>query len=65
MMSGLHQAGSLDTSLHAACPNCGATNRVNARFCDECGKPLAQATSDSNDSDIQLRHATILFCDLR
>jgi class 3 adenylate cyclase len=54
----------LDTSLRAACSICGATNRVDARFCDECGKPLAKAVSDSSDGDVQLRHATILFCDL-
>ncbi|HJZ72696.1 MAG TPA: AAA family ATPase [Vicinamibacterales bacterium] len=50
--------------MHAICSICGTTNRVNARFCDECGKPLAEATSAASERGVELRHATILFCDL-
>jgi class 3 adenylate cyclase len=44
----------------AVCASCGAENREEARFCDSCGAPLAEAAP--------LREArrvvTVLFCDV-
>ena len=42
------------------CASCGADNRENARFCDECGAALAVAFPRE-----QRKTVTILFCDLR
>jgi class 3 adenylate cyclase/tetratricopeptide (TPR) repeat protein len=44
----------------ATCAACGAENRDNARFCDECGAPLAVAPPRTE----QRKVVTVLFCDV-
>ena len=44
----------------AACPQCGAENRAEARFCDTCGAPLALP----EDSREERKVITVLFADL-
>jgi len=44
----------------ATCAACGAENRDNARFCDECGATLAAAPPRTE----QRKVVTVLFCDV-
>ena len=51
------------------CSNCGADNRVTARFCDSCGASLrldsTVAHKPANAPPYgERRHLTVLFCDL-
>ncbi|HKA25855.1 MAG TPA: adenylate/guanylate cyclase domain-containing protein, partial [Gaiellaceae bacterium] len=43
----------------AACANCGAENRDEAKFCDSCGSPLAAAPARESR-----KRVTVLFCDV-
>jgi class 3 adenylate cyclase/tetratricopeptide (TPR) repeat protein len=42
------------------CANCGAENRDEARFCDSCGAPLAEAPAPREVR----KTVTVLFCDV-
>src|SRR3954449_2285913 len=44
----------------AACPNCGAENREEARFCDACGTALAERVAPREVRKV----VTVLFCDV-
>jgi class 3 adenylate cyclase len=44
-----------------ACPNCGAQNRKEARFCDECGAALAVSAPPALEDR---KIVSVLFCDL-
>src|SRR3954468_713340 len=44
----------------AACPNCGAENREEARFCDACGTALAERAAPREVRKV----VTVLFCDV-
>jgi len=44
----------------AICGNCGAENREEARFCDSCGAPLAEAPAPREVR----KTVTVLFCDV-
>jgi adenylate cyclase len=43
-----------------ACPSCGAQNSEGAKFCNECGIPLARADQRRKER----KFATALFADL-
>jgi class 3 adenylate cyclase/tetratricopeptide (TPR) repeat protein len=43
------------------CANCGHENRERARFCEECGFPLAAGAAQAKE---QRKTVTVLFCDL-
>jgi class 3 adenylate cyclase/tetratricopeptide (TPR) repeat protein len=43
------------------CPQCGAENRPDARFCDSCGAPLAAEPAPARE---ERKVVTVLFCDL-
>jgi class 3 adenylate cyclase/tetratricopeptide (TPR) repeat protein len=43
------------------CANCGHENRGRARFCEECGFPLAAGAAQARE---QRKTVTVLFCDL-
>jgi class 3 adenylate cyclase len=43
------------------CPNCGAENREEARFCDSCGGVLAPAPASARE---ERKVVTVLFADL-
>jgi class 3 adenylate cyclase len=43
------------------CANCGHENRGRARFCEECGFPLAARAAQARE---QRKTVTVLFCDL-
>src|SRR5918911_3985106 len=43
-----------------ACVSCGRENREGARFCDECGAPLARLAAAAEAR----KPVTILFCDV-
>jgi class 3 adenylate cyclase len=43
-----------------ACPNCGAENPADSRFCNACGAPLAVAEPERESRKV----VTVLFCDL-
>ena len=43
-----------------ACPDCGAENPVDSRFCNACGVPLAVAEPERESRKV----VTVLFCDL-
>jgi class 3 adenylate cyclase/tetratricopeptide (TPR) repeat protein len=43
------------------CANCGHENRESARFCEECGFPLAGGAAQAKE---QRKTVTVLFCDL-
>ena len=45
----------------AICPQCGAENRAGARFCDECGAPLAVEVELSRE---ERKVVSVLFADL-
>jgi len=42
------------------CPACGSDNRQGARFCSECGSPLAVTTPGREER----KTVSVLFCDL-
>ena len=42
------------------CPQCGAENREEARFCDSCGAALAEPTAPREVRKV----VTVLFCDV-
>jgi len=42
------------------CPVCGFENAAGAKFCSECGSPLAAATAPREERKV----VTVLFCDL-
>ncbi len=44
----------------SVCANCGHVNRRSAKFCEECGFPLA----DTLTAKEQRKTVTVLFCDL-
>ena len=44
----------------AACPSCGHENSETAKFCEECGTPLAAAPPSRE----QRKVVTVLFCDI-
>ena len=44
----------------AACPSCGHENSGTAKFCEECGTPLAAAPPSRE----QRKVVTVLFCDI-
>src|SRR4051794_1008052 len=44
----------------AACPNCGAENREEARFCDACGTALGERAALREVRKV----VTVLFCDV-
>ena len=44
-----------------ACPSCEHENRLDAKFCDECGTPLVV---DRNPVDNERKVVTVFFCDL-
>src|SRR6266545_6331192 len=43
------------------CPNCGAENRAEARFCDSCGAALAPEDASARE---ERKVVTVLFADL-
>ena len=43
------------------CPNCGAENRSEARFCDSCGAALAPEDASARE---ERKVVTVLFADL-
>lgn len=45
------------------CGACGASNGADARFCAQCGKPVATAPADSGDA-AERKQVTVLFSDL-
>jgi class 3 adenylate cyclase/tetratricopeptide (TPR) repeat protein len=45
----------------AACPQCGAENRAEARFCDTCGAALVAEPGDARE---ERKVVTVLFADL-
>jgi stage V sporulation protein G len=50
--------------LRDVCPNCGFTNTVRSKFCNECGKPLPQSSErmpqqSHEDADHQSDHRDI------
>ena len=45
----------------AACPQCGAENRAEARFCDTCGAALVVRPGDARE---ERKVVTVLFADL-
>ena len=45
----------------AACPQCGAENRAEARFCDTCGAALAVEREAARE---ERKVVTVLFADL-
>ena len=52
-------SGDSTSTAGPACPSCGAANDADAKFCDECGRPLHRACdqcSAVNDADAK-------FCD--
>ena len=65
-------------SLAAACPVCGAQLEPDNRFCVDCGSPIAAATASTSPTALdagpasprvvapstELRHVSVLFCDL-
>ncbi len=44
------------------CPNCHTTNRLKAKFCDECGTALSQQRTLRPEAE--RRQLTVLFCDV-
>jgi adenylate cyclase len=42
-----------------ACPSCGAKLRATAKFCDECGSPMALAATSA-----EYKQVTVLFADV-
>ena len=44
------------------CPNCHTTNRLRAKFCDECGTALSQ--QQTLRPEAERRQLTVLFCDV-
>jgi len=48
--------------MSISCRACGRKNRDVARFCDGCGTSLAGAVASA--PIVELRHDTVLFCDL-
>jgi class 3 adenylate cyclase/tetratricopeptide (TPR) repeat protein len=45
----------------SVCASCGHDNRESARFCEECGSPLAHWPPQARE---QRKTVTVLFCDL-
>ena len=43
----------------SGCAACGTASRVNAKFCDECGSPLAASAKAA-----EYKQATVLFADV-
>jgi class 3 adenylate cyclase len=51
--------------MSSICPSCTHANRDGARFCDQCGTPLAvSAPAGAGARAVELRQGTFLFCDL-
>ncbi len=44
------------------CPNCHTTNRLKAKFCDECGTALSRQRTLRPEAE--RRQLTVLFCDV-
>jgi class 3 adenylate cyclase/predicted ATPase len=49
--------------MSLTCPGCGIGAPAAAKFCSQCGTPLASATAPLSSS-IERRHMTFVFCDL-
>lgn len=47
------------TAVESACAACGTALRANAKFCDECGSPLA-----ASNAAAEYKQVTILFADV-
>ena len=45
-----------------ACPSCGHENSASAKFCEECGAPLAEAPAAAVQEERKV--VSVLFCDL-
>ncbi len=48
-----------------ACPACGATNPLAARFCNACGASLEPEAPEDRGRSSERRVVTMLFCDVR
>lgn len=46
------------------CTKCAYKLDANARFCSQCGTPVAEPAAEPSQDRAELRHITVMFCDL-
>lgn len=67
--AGMRFCGNCSAPLVVSCERCGTENPANDRFCGQCGAPLPVATENEADARSslavgELKHVTVLFCDI-
>jgi class 3 adenylate cyclase len=50
--------------MSAACPDCGTAAPPGARFCPQCGTGLPVVGSTGLPPEGEMRHVSVVFCDL-